>query len=66
MVRAYLNPRARHFTIITPVRADSKEKGETRIRIRWVLLKILLDAWQLFTTVITPAAQGWSIDPNGT
>ena len=44
----------------------SKENSETRIRIRWVLLKILLDAWQLFTTVISPAKQGWSINADGT
>ncbi|PNW87839.1 hypothetical protein CHLRE_01g003950v5 [Chlamydomonas reinhardtii] len=43
----------------------SKENSETRIRIRWVLLKILLDGWQLFATVIQPAKQGWDIDPNG-
>ncbi|GLI60726.1 hypothetical protein VaNZ11_002824 [Volvox africanus] len=39
----------------------SKEKSEHRIRIRWVLLKILLDGWQLFTTVISPDRQPWSI-----
>ncbi|GIL50716.1 hypothetical protein Vafri_6834 [Volvox africanus] len=39
----------------------SKEKSEHRIRIRWVLLKILLDGWQLFTTVISPERQPWSI-----
>ncbi|EFJ45151.1 hypothetical protein VOLCADRAFT_94559 [Volvox carteri f. nagariensis] len=44
----------------------SKENSETRIRIRWTLLKILLDAWQLFTTVISPAKQGWNIKPKGT
>ncbi|KAG2423145.1 hypothetical protein HXX76_015530 [Chlamydomonas incerta] len=43
----------------------SKENSETRIRIRWVLLKILLDGWQLFATVIQPAKQGWDIDPTG-
>ncbi|KAG2435422.1 hypothetical protein HYH02_011922 [Chlamydomonas schloesseri] len=43
----------------------SKENSETRIRIRWVLLKILLDGWQLFATVIQPAKQGWDINPDG-
>ncbi|EFJ43613.1 hypothetical protein VOLCADRAFT_96265 [Volvox carteri f. nagariensis] len=43
----------------------SKENSETRIVIRWVLLKILLDGWQVFTTVIQPA-QGWTIDDRGT
>ncbi|KAG2494504.1 hypothetical protein HYH03_007272 [Edaphochlamys debaryana] len=43
----------------------SKEAGEQRVVIRWVLLKILLDGWQLFTTVIIPK-MGWDIDPNGT
>ncbi|GIM04869.1 hypothetical protein Vretimale_9356 [Volvox reticuliferus] len=42
----------------------SKEKSEHRIRIRWVLLKILLDGWQLFTTVIAPERQAWSIQPH--
>ncbi|GLC41288.1 hypothetical protein PLESTB_001078900 [Pleodorina starrii] len=42
-----------------------KENNEARVRIRWVLLKIALDALQLFTTVIAPARQGWSIDANG-
>ncbi|GIL68039.1 hypothetical protein Vafri_21326 [Volvox africanus] len=44
----------------------SKENSETRIRIRWTLLKILLDAWQLFTTVVSPAKQGWNINAKGT
>ncbi|EFJ45113.1 hypothetical protein VOLCADRAFT_94618 [Volvox carteri f. nagariensis] len=44
----------------------SKEKSENRIRIRWVLLKILLDGWQLFTTVIMPERQAWTINPDGT
>ncbi|KAG2494502.1 hypothetical protein HYH03_007271 [Edaphochlamys debaryana] len=43
----------------------SKEAGEQRVVIRWVLLKILLDGWQLFTTVIIPE-MGWDIDPDGT
>ncbi|KAG2494508.1 hypothetical protein HYH03_007276 [Edaphochlamys debaryana] len=43
----------------------SKEAGEQRVVIRWVLLKILLDGWQLFTTVIIPD-MGWDIDSNGT
>ncbi len=30
-----------------------------------MLLKILLDGWQVFTTVIQPS-QGWNINPNGT
>ncbi|GFR46430.1 hypothetical protein Agub_g8004 [Astrephomene gubernaculifera] len=42
----------------------SKENSETRIRIRWVLLKVFLDTWQLFTTVVSPD-QGWHIDANG-
>ncbi|GIL50719.1 hypothetical protein Vafri_6875, partial [Volvox africanus] len=42
-----------------------KENNETRVRIRWVLLKILLDAWQLFATVISPASQGWTINAHG-
>jgi hypothetical protein len=42
-----------------------KENNEARIRIRWVILKILLDAWQLFTTVVAPTRQGWAIDANG-
>ncbi|GLC42489.1 hypothetical protein PLESTB_001103800 [Pleodorina starrii] len=44
----------------------SKEKGEHRIRHRWVLLKILLDGWQLFTTVINPIRHNWNINPDGT
>ncbi|KXZ42914.1 hypothetical protein GPECTOR_111g247 [Gonium pectorale] len=44
--------------------SKSKENSETRIVIRWVLLKILIDGWQLFTTVITPG-QGWDINPRG-
>ncbi|GIL80540.1 hypothetical protein Vretimale_16032 [Volvox reticuliferus] len=43
----------------------SKENSETRIVIRWVLLKILLDGWQVFTTVIQPS-QGWDIKEDGT
>ncbi|PNH05151.1 hypothetical protein TSOC_008612 [Tetrabaena socialis] len=43
----------------------SKENSETRIRIRWILLKILLDGWQLFSTVIDPKLQGWDINPDG-
>ncbi|GFR46428.1 hypothetical protein Agub_g7932, partial [Astrephomene gubernaculifera] len=43
-----------------------KENSETHIRIRWVLLKVFLDTWQLFTTVVLPAEQGWDIDSNGT
>ncbi|KAG2488469.1 hypothetical protein HYH03_012974 [Edaphochlamys debaryana] len=43
----------------------SKESSESRIRYRWILLKILLDAWQLFATVVNPAKQGWDIDPDG-
>ncbi|PNH12150.1 Tiny macrocysts protein B [Tetrabaena socialis] len=43
----------------------SKENNETRIKIRWVLLKILLDAWQLFITVVNPMSQGWDINPGG-
>ncbi|GFR46567.1 hypothetical protein Agub_g8160 [Astrephomene gubernaculifera] len=43
----------------------SKENSESHIRIRWVLVKILLDGWQLFTTVISPAEQGWAIKSNG-
>ncbi|GFR44799.1 hypothetical protein Agub_g6134 [Astrephomene gubernaculifera] len=42
----------------------SKENSETRIVIRWVLLKILLDGWQLFTTVIKPS-QGWDMREDG-
>ncbi|GLI60724.1 hypothetical protein VaNZ11_002822 [Volvox africanus] len=42
-----------------------KENNETRVRIRWVLLKILLDAWQLFATVISPEGQGWTINAHG-
>ncbi|KXZ50396.1 hypothetical protein GPECTOR_16g569 [Gonium pectorale] len=43
----------------------SKENSEIRIRVRWVLLKVALDAWQLFTTVISPE-QGWDINAHGT
>ncbi|PNH08057.1 Tiny macrocysts protein B, partial [Tetrabaena socialis] len=43
----------------------SKESSETRIRVKWILLKILLDGWQLFTTVIEPELQGWDINPTG-
>ncbi|KXZ45665.1 hypothetical protein GPECTOR_52g63 [Gonium pectorale] len=43
----------------------SKENSETRVRIRWVVLKVLLDAWQLFTTVINPQSQGWRINADG-
>ncbi|KXZ44102.1 hypothetical protein GPECTOR_73g623 [Gonium pectorale] len=43
----------------------SKENSEVRIRLRWLLLKMALDAWQLFTTIIAPE-QGWNIDANGT
>ncbi|EFJ45177.1 hypothetical protein VOLCADRAFT_94617 [Volvox carteri f. nagariensis] len=42
-----------------------KENNEARIRLRWVILKILLDAWQLFTTVIIADRQGWSIHASG-
>ncbi len=51
--------------LLRPPSTCSKENSETRIRIRWVLLKILLDGWQLFATVIQPAKQGWDIDPTG-
>ncbi|KAG2495534.1 hypothetical protein HYH03_006477 [Edaphochlamys debaryana] len=44
----------------------SKENSETRIVIRWVLLKVLLDGWQLFTTVVHPDDQGWDINTNST
>ncbi|KXZ45667.1 hypothetical protein GPECTOR_52g65 [Gonium pectorale] len=44
---------------------QSKENSETRIRIRWVVLKVILDGWQLFTTVINPATQPWRIDAKG-
>ncbi|GFR51520.1 hypothetical protein Agub_g13936 [Astrephomene gubernaculifera] len=43
----------------------SKENSETRIVYRWVLLKVLLDGWQLFTTIIQPMKQGWDINQNG-
>ncbi|KXZ45668.1 hypothetical protein GPECTOR_52g66 [Gonium pectorale] len=41
-----------------------KENHDHRVRIRWVLVKVFIDAWQLFTTVITPDKQGWRL--NGT
>lgn len=43
----------------------SKENSETRIVVRWVLLKIIIDGWQVFTTIIQPS-QGWNINENGT
>ncbi|KAG2494506.1 hypothetical protein HYH03_007274 [Edaphochlamys debaryana] len=52
-------------SVSTSSRRGRKEAGEQRVVIRWVLLKILLDGWQLFTTVIMPE-MGWDIDPNGT
>ncbi len=33
--------------------------------IRWALLKMLIDGWQLFTTIIQPAVQGWDINEDG-
>lgn len=39
----------------------SKEKSEHVVRYKWIILKIALDLWQLFITIIDPG-QGWSID----
>ncbi|KXZ55417.1 hypothetical protein GPECTOR_3g69 [Gonium pectorale] len=39
----------------------SKENSDTRINLKWIIVKAIIDAWQLFTTVISPAKQGWSI-----
>ncbi|GIM07919.1 hypothetical protein Vretimale_11958 [Volvox reticuliferus] len=41
----------------------SQEKNQQHIYYHWILLKILLDAWQLFTTIMTPE-MGWDIDPD--
>ncbi|KXZ55419.1 hypothetical protein GPECTOR_3g70 [Gonium pectorale] len=35
----------------------------TRVRVRWALVKVFLDAWQLFTTVVSPNKQGWRLGP---
>eukprot|EP00198_Chlamydomonas_reinhardtii_P009477 XP_001698814.1 predicted protein [Chlamydomonas reinhardtii] len=42
----------------------SQEKNTTHIRYQWILLKILLDAWQLFTTILNPE-MGWAINTDG-
>ncbi|PNH05735.1 hypothetical protein TSOC_007980, partial [Tetrabaena socialis] len=39
----------------------SQEKSQQHIRHRWILLKVLLDAWQIFTTIVTPS-YGWHIN----
>ncbi|EFJ51253.1 hypothetical protein VOLCADRAFT_87875 [Volvox carteri f. nagariensis] len=41
----------------------SQEKNQQHIYYHWILLKILLDAWQLFTTIVSPEL-GWDIDPD--
>ncbi|GLI70677.1 hypothetical protein VaNZ11_015617 [Volvox africanus] len=41
----------------------SQEKNQQHIYYHWILLKILLDAWQLFTTILSPE-MGWNIDPD--
>lgn len=37
----------------------NKDKNERIIYYRWILLKILIEAWQLLTTIINPR-QGWA------
>lgn len=43
----------------------SKDTNKAHIRKRWVIIKVLLDVWQLFTTIVAPARQGWSIAAEG-
>ncbi|PNG99633.1 hypothetical protein TSOC_014584, partial [Tetrabaena socialis] len=44
----------------------SKENSDTRVVIHWALLKIVLDAWQVLTTIVQPAQQGWDINSKST
>eukprot|EP00201_Polytomella_parva_P007131 CAMPEP_0175084446 /NCGR_PEP_ID=MMETSP0052_2-20121109/28065_1 /TAXON_ID=51329 ORGANISM="Polytomella parva, Strain SAG 63-3" /NCGR_SAMPLE_ID=MMETSP0052_2 /ASSEMBLY_ACC=CAM_ASM_000194 /LENGTH=768 /DNA_ID=CAMNT_0016356253 /DNA_START=23 /DNA_END=2327 /DNA_ORIENTATION=- len=43
----------------------SKEKDEKHIVMHWVILKVALDFWQLFTTVVKPG-YNWQINMNST
>ncbi|KAG2426216.1 hypothetical protein HXX76_013197 [Chlamydomonas incerta] len=41
----------------------SQEKNTQDIFYHWILLKILLDVWQVYTQILTPQ-YGWDIDPD--
>ncbi|KAG2492486.1 hypothetical protein HYH03_009151 [Edaphochlamys debaryana] len=43
----------------------SQEKNTQQIFYHWIIIKILLDAWQLFVQILTPE-YGWDINPQGT
>ncbi|KAG2492488.1 hypothetical protein HYH03_009153 [Edaphochlamys debaryana] len=43
----------------------SQEKNTQHIFYHWIIIKILLDAWQLFVQILTPE-YGWDINPQGT